>query len=207
MCECCHDESIAFFESIAPEWDSREDLELLNVNLDKGLECFGLEPAEHVLDVGCGTGNLTAAILRALSPSGKITAVDISGRMIEIARAKVLDSRVCWISDAVEHLAPSPERFDRVFCCSVWPHLTNPRLAAGLFRQMLKPGGRLHIWHLISRETVNKIHANASTAVSNHLLAPASDTAALLEQTGFAIEKTQDDNEGYMVTGRKELRE
>lgn len=207
MCECCQCESIAFFDSIAPKWDSWEDLESLNVNLDKGLKCFGLEPAEHILDVGCGTGNLTAAILRALSSSGKITAVDISERMIELARTKVPDSRVCWICAAVEHLAPSPERFDRIICYSVWPHLTNPRLAAGLFRQMLKPGGKLHIWHLISREAVNKIHTNASAAVSNHLLAPASDTAVLLEQAGFAIEKTLDDNDGYLVTGWKELRE
>ncbi|MBN2035796.1 MAG: class I SAM-dependent methyltransferase [Chitinispirillaceae bacterium] len=207
MGECRQDAGIAFFDSIAPEWDSREDLESLKVNLDKGLACFGLEPAGHILEVGCGTGNLTAALLRALSPSGKITAVDISGKMVEIARAKINDPRVCWIHDAVEHLAPSPERFDRIFCCSVWPHLTNPGLAADLFFHLLKPGGRLHIWHLISREAVNTIHANASAAVSDHLLAPASETAALLEQAGFAIEKARDDNEGYLVTGRKESRE
>ena len=207
MCECCQEASIAFFDAMAPEWDSREDLESLNANLDKALKLFCLGPHEHILEVGCGTGNLTAAILRVLSPCGKITAVDISGRMVEIARAKIPDARVCWIHDAVEHLAPSPERFDRIFCCAVWPHLTNPGLAAGLFRQMLNPGGRLHVWHLISREAVNTIHADASAAVSNHLLAPASETAALLEQTGFAIEKTRDDNEGYLVTGRKEPRE
>jgi ubiquinone/menaquinone biosynthesis C-methylase UbiE len=203
MCNCCQPTSVAFFDSIAPKWDSWEDLESLNVQFDNGLKRFGLCPDEHVLDVGCGTGNLTAAVLRQLSQAGRITAVDISSRMIEIAQTKVKNPRVLWICDSVEHLDTYESAFDRVICYSVWPHLTDSGMVARLFRSMLKPGGKLHVWHTKSREAVNKIHAEASEVVSNHVLAPAIQTAALLEQTGFIIEETLDNDSGYLVSARK----
>ena len=203
MCECCQPAAAAFFDSIAPKWDSWENLESLNAGLDHGLKKFGLQPDEHVLDVGCGTGNLTAAVLRQLSQSGRIAAIDISSGMIAIAQAKVNDSRVQWKCDAVEHLAVSDGPFDRIICYSVWPHLADPQKAGRLFLSLLRSGGKLHVWHLISREAVNKIHVQASDAVRNHLLAPAEETASLLEHMGYSIEETQDDTAGYLVTASK----
>ena len=203
MRESRREETAEYFNSIAAKWDSWEDLISLQALFDAGLERFGLRPDEHLLDVGCGTGNLTAAILRHLSHAGRITAVDISERMIEIARVKVPDQRVRWICGPIEQMDAFDGVFDRAICYSVWPHLTNHAMAANLIRSMLKPGGSLHVWHLKSRETINKIHAAASGAVSNHMLAPASRTAALLGQAGFIVEETMDDDSGYLVSARK----
>jgi ubiquinone/menaquinone biosynthesis C-methylase UbiE len=203
MCNCSQPSSAEYFNSIASKWDSWEDLESLKVQFDSGLKRFGLHPDEHVLDVGCGTGNLTATILRQLSQAGRITAVDISNRMIEIAQAKVKDSRVRWICDSVEHMANFENVFDRVICYSVWPHLVNSGMVARLFQSMIKPGGKLHVWHLKSREAINNTHAKASEAISNHFLAPVSQTAALLVQSGFIIEETMDDDSGYLISARK----
>jgi ubiquinone/menaquinone biosynthesis C-methylase UbiE len=203
MCECCQPSSVDFFDSIAPQWDSWEDIDALHAAFDTGLAKFGVKYDEHVLDVGCGTGNLTGAIIRKLSAAGRVTAIDISARMVDIARAKVNDSRVQWICDAVEHMSGCESMFDRVICYSVWPHLTQPATAARLFSGMLKAGGKLHVWHLKSREAINKIHAAASDAVSSHILVPAAVTADLLTRCGFVIEETQDDESGYLVTARK----
>lgn len=207
MCECCDtaDPCVAFFDALSESWDSMHDLGVLAACLDKGLIHFGIGPHENILDVGCGTGNLTAALLRRLSTAGKITAVDISPRMIEIARAKTDDPRIRWIQGPIEHLDPGRESFNRIICFSVWPHLAAPLSTAQSFHRMLAPGGMLHIWHLISREAVNKIHAEASEAVRDHLLAPATQTAALLEQCGFAVKETQDDDDGYLVSAQKAL--
>ncbi len=46
---------------------------------------------KSILEIGCGTGNYTA-ILRQKFKIAKIKAVDISGKMIEIARNKVKDA-------------------------------------------------------------------------------------------------------------------
>ncbi|MGD0590099.1 MAG: class I SAM-dependent methyltransferase [Bacteroidota bacterium] len=203
MCDCSQPSSAEYFNSIASKWDSWEDLEFLKAQFDNGLKRFGLHPDEHVLDVGCGTGNLAAAILRQLSKAGRITAVDISSGMIEIAQTKVNDARVQWICDSVEHMITYENVFDRVICYSVWPHLMNPEMVARVFHRVLKFDGKLHIWHLKSREVINKTHARASEVISNHLLAPASQTAVLLEQSGFIIEETLDDDSGYLVSARK----
>jgi ubiquinone/menaquinone biosynthesis C-methylase UbiE len=205
MCDCCNETeaSVAFFDTLAETWDSMHDLGALGVRLDAGIKRFGVGRNEHILDVGCGTGNVTAALLRTLSPAGKITAVDISPRMIEIARSKTDNPRIRWIQGPIEHLDPSRESFDRIICFSVWPHLADPAAAARSFHRMLAPGGALHIWHLISRQAVNKIHSEASKAVHDHQLSPAADTAALLEQAGFEVKESQDDDTGYLVTARK----
>jgi ubiquinone/menaquinone biosynthesis C-methylase UbiE len=203
VCDCSRLTTAEYFNSIAEKWDSWEDLEFLKVQFDNGLKRFGLRPDEHVLDAGCGTGNLTVAILRQLSQAGKITAVDISSRMIEIAQSKINDPRVQWICDSVEHITAFESTFDRVICYSVWPHFANPGIVARLFHRMLEPSGKLNIWHLKSREAINKIHTGASEAISNHLLIPAFQTAALLEQSGFIIEETKDDDSGYLVSARR----
>lgn len=205
MCECCQPDTATFFDSIALKWDSWEDLESLNVSFDAGLKHFGVKPHEHILDVGCGTGNLTSAILKLLSQEGRITAIDISGKMVDVAKTKVSDSRVKWICDAVEHMSSAENSFDRIICYSVWPHLKNPEMTARLFCNLLKKDGKLLIWHLKSREAINKIHSSVSPAVSNHQLVPAVETAILLEKTGFAIEETLDDDSGYLVSARKVL--
>lgn len=203
MCECCQSPSMAFFDSLALKWDSFHDLKSLGTKLDAGLEKFGVQPDEHILDVGCGTGNLTAAIIRRLSSKGKVIAVDLSNVMLEKARLKVDDLRVTWHCDAVENLNFSPATFDRIICYSVWPHLADVTSIGTLFLKWLKPVGKLHVWHTISRDTVNKIHSEASAAVNDHLLAPAKQTASLLEQLGYFIEEIQDNEDGYLVTAHK----
>lgn len=40
------------------------------------------QPNEHILDVGCGTGELTATIARAVQPDGQVTGVDASRDMV-----------------------------------------------------------------------------------------------------------------------------
>jgi ubiquinone/menaquinone biosynthesis C-methylase UbiE len=204
MCKDYRNPSIAFFNSIAPKWDSWHDLKSLHMQLSCGLKKFGIIPAEHILDVGCGTGNLTRAVLDQLSERGRVTAIDISNIMIETAKSKITDKRVQWFCEAFEQIDFAEQTFDRIICYSVWPHLTNTQGSAIIFGKWLKPAGKLHIWHTISREKVNKIHSEASTAVQNHLLASAEQTASLLMRSGYAIEDTQDDETGYLVTAIKE---
>ena len=78
---------IEFFDRIADQWDGWHDLRELAGNLDAVLEKFGIDPGATVVDAGCGTGNLTVALLNGtLGPSGRVVAVDISGKMLDLAR-------------------------------------------------------------------------------------------------------------------------
>jgi ubiquinone/menaquinone biosynthesis C-methylase UbiE len=192
-----------FFDAIADKWDGWENLNELSQKLAMGFEAMGVNPDETVLDVGCGTGNLTSALLARLSPTGRVIAVDISPRMIEVARHKVRDERVAWNTVDASRLPLSAEHCHRVFCFSVWPHFEDTGAAAIEFRRVLKPGGQLHIWHLIPRARVNEIHTTASSVVSQDHLPPAEETAALLSRLGFEIVSLADDAEHYLVTAVK----
>jgi ubiquinone/menaquinone biosynthesis C-methylase UbiE len=51
------------------------------------VEAVSAAGARRVLDVGCGTGSTTLAIVRHLGPEGRAVGVDISGPMIAVAQA------------------------------------------------------------------------------------------------------------------------
>ncbi|GEM_PF-66428 len=194
----------AYFDSIAARWDGWEDLPALDAALASALERFGVGPDEAVLDVGCGTGNLTRAVLSRLSSAGRVTAVDISPRMIEEARRKIRDPRVDWLVADVRRLPVPGASFDRVFCYSVWPHIDDPGEAAAEIGRLLRPGGLLYVWHLSSRSRINEIHATAGEAVRHDLLPPAEETADLLRKHGFLATTVIDDEAQYLVVATYE---
>jgi len=193
----------AFFDSIADQWDGWEDLAVLERRLAAGLEEFGVGPNEKVVDVGCGTGNLTGALLGRLSAAGEVVAVDISPRMIEVARSKVADPRVSWHAADARWLPLGDASCDRVFCYSVWPHFAERETVAAELLRVLRPGGSLHVWHLIPRDRVNEIHAHAGEAVRGDWLPPAAETAALLAVAGFQVSAASEADGRYVVTAAR----
>ena len=58
------------------------------------LELTAIEPGMRVLDLGCGTGITTQAVLAELGGRGHVYALDISEAMLEVARAQVNSPQV-----------------------------------------------------------------------------------------------------------------
>lgn len=197
------DPRAVFFDGIAEKWDGWEDLARLSQKLADGLAELGVRPDEKVLDVGCGTGNLTRALLAKLSPAGRVVAVDISPRMVEVARSKISDPRVSWHSEDARRLPLADGAVDRVLCYSVWPHFEDRKAVAAELGRVLRPGGSLHVWHLASRHKINEIHAGAGEAIRRDTLPPVRETADLLAAAGFRIATARESDAGYLVTAVK----
>lgn len=195
---------VEFFNKLSVTWDGEHDLPALQRRLDEMLGDFELSPDEVVVDAGCGTGNLTLALLRHLGGGGRVIAVDFSPVMLERAFEKVNDTRVTWALTSVENLPLTAGSADRVVCFSAWPHFRNQERVVAEFGRVLKPGAMVHIVHFISRRTVNLIHSNvACPIVREDLLAPANEVAELFTGSGFRLMAIEDADDYYLVSLKK----
>jgi ubiquinone/menaquinone biosynthesis C-methylase UbiE len=193
-----------YFDDLAARWDDVYDAERVLPMIKDALRRFAVGPQEQVIDLGCGTGVLLGCLLDHLDEDGTVTAVDISERMIEKAKAKYQDDRVRFlVADAAQIPVPDSSA-DRVLCFSAWPHFPDPDAVIQELLRVLKPGGRLHIWHADSRDKINDIHKHAHHSVSGDMLEPADRLAERMRSAGMQTEDRRDDQEAYLVSARKE---
>jgi SAM-dependent methyltransferase len=95
-------------------------------------------PSPHrVLEVGCGMGQFAERMLAELEVD--VIALDLSPRMVELARERGVDARV---GDA-QRLAFEDSQFDCVVANWMLYHVDNLELALSEFTRVLVPGGRL----------------------------------------------------------------
>ena len=193
-----------YFDDLANRWDDFYDTDRVRPLLIDGLCRLAVEPGEQVIDLGCGTGALLGCLLEHLGPEGRVHAVDFSPRMIEKAKAKHRDDRVSFlVADAGQIPVPDAS-MDRVLCFSAWPHFPDPDAVIKELLRLLKPGGRLHVWHVDSREKINDIHKHAHAAVHHDILESADQLSNRMGSAGLVVEEQRDDQEVYLITARKE---
>ncbi|MCI7286174.1 MAG: methyltransferase domain-containing protein [Parabacteroides sp.] len=97
----------------------------------------------NVLDVGCGTGEILKRIHKRY-PEVSLTGVDISEKMLEVAKVKIGNKATLLWADA-EMLPFSDATFDLIVCSDSFHHYPNPQKVLAEFRRVLKGGGNLLI--------------------------------------------------------------
>src|SRR3954453_19937117 len=94
------------------------------------VDTLALDPADRVLEVGCGHGVAVSLICERLI-SGQITAIDRSEKMIEMAthrnRQHIARGRAVLKTSALETAQLGNERFDKVFAFNVAPFWLQPK--------------------------------------------------------------------------------
>ena len=187
MSRSAKDPKIAYFDGQAATWDSDgpaigETLARLNALAPM----LALQPGQDVLEVGCGTGQVTRWLAQQVRP-GRVTAVDFSPAMIAQARRRNIDADFRCV-DVCSNDVPTG-CFDVVFCMHAFPHFRDKLAALRNMSGALRPGGRLIVLHLRSWQKVNAFHDQVGGAIAgDHLPAP-SVWPALLEQA--ALKTTQ----------------
>ncbi len=192
-----------YFDARAETWNEHADIESLTRVIDSGIRSFGVTDAEVVMDLGCGTGTLTQALLRHLSANGRVVAVDFAPRMIARAKRTIPDPRVTWLCNDVRQISAPAQAVDRIIAFSAWPHFERPDSVISEIRRLLRVKGIFHIWHKESRHKVNAVHARCGCPVERDVLPPARDIARSLAARGFAVLDVIDDDERYLITAAK----
>ncbi len=103
---------------------------LLQPVLDGVLERADLVPGQWVLDIGCGTGASTIQAAEAVGRRGRVTGIDISPTLLEMARRRAANpNRVSFIeADAADHDF-GPGGFDRLLSRFGLMFFTDPSAA------------------------------------------------------------------------------
>jgi ubiquinone/menaquinone biosynthesis C-methylase UbiE len=99
----------------------------------------GLGPGASVLEIGCGTGQLTERLARF---GFRLTAIDIGPSLIAAARRRVADPDVSFQVTSFEDLAADDSSFDLVLSSAAF-HWIDPEVAFSRSARLLRPGGWL----------------------------------------------------------------
>lgn len=188
---------VEFFDSIAEKWDStiNVDKEKINTLLSQ----ISITNGESILDVGTGTGVLIP-FYNELNKDGKVTGVDISQGMLNVAKRKFSDlSNVNFKLLNVEDEVIE-EKFDKIVLYSMFPHLSNKvGTIKKLVNNNLNKNGKLLIAHSDSREFLNNLHNNADDRVSNDILIDVNKQKEVFEMEGLKVTKAYEDDEIYYL--------
>jgi len=100
----------------------------------------GSTPGEKILDVGCGTGSMTAALAER-GDHAAIVGIDVSEPYVEFARARNADPRITFDVGDASQLPYATGQFDRAVCQLVLMFLPDPHPAVAEMRRVVRPGG------------------------------------------------------------------
>jgi len=148
--------------------------------IEWAVQQLAVEPADHLLEVGCG-GGYAVALVCGLLARGTITAIDRSA--LQVARARARNSACVAAGQArieraaLEDLVVGRRRFDKIFAVNVNAFWTTPAGSLACIRPLLRPRGDVYL--VYQPPTAARLRA-VKAALS-----------ALLESHGFAVRRVE----------------
>jgi ubiquinone/menaquinone biosynthesis C-methylase UbiE len=108
------------------------------------IDLAGIKPGMRVLDLGCGTGVTSRAVLPLLDAAGHLYAVDISGPMLDLARPQLNAEQVTFLQADAADLADliEPHSIDRILCNSVFWQFRHKHQVLPALHHLLAADGR-----------------------------------------------------------------
>lgn len=134
------DHVVDFFDQVAADYDAWAGG--LHARVAARLvEIAAPKKGHHVLDVGTGTG-LVANLIAPLVRPGTVIGIDLSERMLTVARSRKLPNAQ-FVGMAAERLVFRPSTFNLVTMGESLAYFADPVAALEEAHRVLKPKGRL----------------------------------------------------------------
>ena len=130
------------------------------------LEWLALPSGQRWLDVGCGTGALTQAILAAADPV-EVLGVDPTADFLTSAEAQIVDPRVRFEIGDARALPVASDAYDAVVAGLVLNFVTEPEAALVEMVRAARPGGTVagYVWDFAGERQFQRYFWQAATAL------------------------------------------
>ncbi len=116
-----------------------DDLDPPDLALRTGFARSSISPADRVLDLGCGAGDLTAELARV---AGSVVGVDVAEAAL--GRARRRHPEITFLRAEIDGELPVQDNgFDVVWSSEVIEHVADTARWLSEIRRVLRPGGRL----------------------------------------------------------------
>ena len=168
---------------------------------EQGEHTLNVQSGENVLEIGFGTGNTLLHLAEAVGESGRVSGIDVSTGMLEVATRKVeskgLADRVDLSVGDARQLPYKDESFDAVFASftlELFPLNDIPAVLAEVAR-ILKPSGRLGVVSMATVQEGERASALEKTYVWMHQHFPhivdcqPIDVVELVEGAGLQVQE------------------
>lgn len=152
----------------------------------------GVNADSRILDVGTGTGVLIGHFLAAGAKQSNIVGVDLSERMLSLARQHFHDV-FFWNGDVMSvflkqsspKLPSHISEFDFVFFNACFANMHDRKATLQHIRELLAPGGKVVISHP-APEFVDWLH-NSDPEIVPHLLPTRDEASNWAKELGFEL--------------------
>ncbi|MFJ6795403.1 class I SAM-dependent methyltransferase [Streptomyces sp. NPDC091268] len=183
-----------FFGARAADWDRKFPAD--GPAFATAVADFGLRPGDRVLDAGCGTGRALSALREAVGPSGTVLGADLTPQMLAAARQAGRDAQGTLLLADVARLPLRDGALDAVFAAGLVAHLPDPAADLRELARVVRPGGRLALFHPIGRAALAARHGRELTADdmrAEHNLGP------LLAGSGWRMTRYVDEDTRFLA--------
>jgi ubiquinone/menaquinone biosynthesis C-methylase UbiE len=143
--------------------------------------------AERALETAAGTGIVTRALDRSLSPGVSIVATDLNQPMLDHAAERISSSRVSWRKVDAQALPFPDGAFDAVVCQFGVMFFPNKQKAYREARRVVKPGGHF-IFNVWDKLEYNEFADLVTAAVTDMF---ATDPPRFLARTPYGYHQQQ----------------
>jgi tRNA A58 N-methylase Trm61 len=113
---------------------------------DEALRAIGIAKGSAVADIGAGSGYMTLRMAKLVGPGGKVYAVDIQPRMLELLQENLKKQKLTNV-ETVLGMIDDPKlpaaSVDLVLLVDVYHEFSEPQKMLRHIREALKPDGRL----------------------------------------------------------------